>query len=262
MSSIAQRIKHYRKKTGLTQMDVASKLGIRTDNYAKYESGARVPREDRMVKLAQTLGVSYNAIAEGVEREFVDLLNRHAVCAVLGDVDGFNAFASDMDASSEAYSVITEFLDKGESIFAARGGDLYAKYMENPTIKVLTAFFDIYLSSDDSPAVSPTGEPDHAFPGLNVPDVAKWVFCVAVRNYLDINDTDSILNEAEQFSKDFEPLQVFAVKVFVPYLSFIIDTAEFCMNTNIDDFEIAFLHGALTPPDGDDERRDDSDDED
>ena len=255
MTSIASRIKYYRKRKGLTQEVVASALGIRTENYAKYESGARVPREDRMVKLAKILDVSFNAIAEGVEREFVDLLNRHAITAVLGDVDGFNAFASDMELSNEAYSVITEFLDKGESKFITHGGDLYTKYMENPSLPALVTFFEIYLSSDDCLVE----EHDPVFSDLSVPDVAKWVFCVSVRNYLDTHDTESILQDAEKLSTDFEPLQVFAVKVFVPYLSLLIDTVEFCMNTNIDDFEIAFLHRALTPPDEEESLTNDDD---
>lgn len=247
MSSISQRIRYYRSKRGMTQSQVAAALGIRTDNYSKYESGVRVPRSDRLASLAEILGISYDALSEGIERKLADLLNWHAVCSVLGDVACFAAFSSDMETSGEAYRVIAEFLDKGEQKFAAHGGSLYTKYIENPTIPTLVAFFDMYLSSDNSAAVSSLKEPDPVFEGLDISDLTKWIFCVAVRNYLNNNDTESILKEAETLSKDFEPLQVFAVKVFVPYLSFIIDTVEFCMNTNIDDFEIAFLHGALTP---------------
>jgi len=188
-----------------------------------------------------------------VEREFAGLLNRHAIGAVMGDIDGFAAYYSDMNNSDEAYSVIMEFFDMGEHKFKAHGDGLYEKYMETPALTDLITLYDIHLNTDDTDVASLMSEPDPFFPDADVPTITKWCFCIAVRNYLDKNDIELILEESEKLSEDLEPLQVFAVKVFVPYLSFIISTVEFCMNTTIDDFGIAFLYGALTPPDDDDD---------
>ena len=53
MNSISRRIKHYRKKKRMTQAEVAAALGIRTDNYTKYEYGVRIPRDDRLTMKCQ-----------------------------------------------------------------------------------------------------------------------------------------------------------------------------------------------------------------
>jgi len=51
----------------------------------------------------------------------------------------------------------------------------------------------------------------------------------------------------------FDALQFFAVKVFVPYLSLVIDAVDLCINSTIDDFGIAFLFYALNPTEDDNE---------
>jgi transcriptional regulator with XRE-family HTH domain len=260
MNSISQRIKYYRRKKGLTQMDVASVLEIRTDNYTKYESGVRIPKDDRLVRLAQILGVSYNTLNEGVEREFIGLLNRHAISAVLGDTEAFEAFAPDMEASSEAYYVAAEFFNSGIHYFAANNLPIYKKYIERPTLSGLIDLYGIYKEECLRPAELPDDlsdkEPNELLLQLIAlkPYVAaKWAFCTAVKIYLDKNDTESILNEAGKVSENLDALQFFVLKVFVPYLSFIIDAVELCVNTTIDDFKKSFLFDALTSPDAEDE---------
>jgi len=98
----------------------------------------------------------------------------------------------------------------------------------------------------------------------------KWAFCIAVTRYMRSTDGASIIDEAEALAgnvlEQINSLQFFAVKVFIPYLSFIIDAVELCMNTTIDDFEKAFLFYALTHPDEESEllmdgTEDDDDDE-
>ncbi|GHU59298.1 hypothetical protein FACS1894133_5760 [Clostridia bacterium] len=228
MYNISQRIKYYRRKKGLTMDAIASALGIRTDNYAKYESGIRNPKDDRIIALSKILGVSYNALNEGVEQRFVDLLSRHAISAALGSVESFNAFYSDMKMSSEAYDVIAEFFNRGDCYFSANDTEYYCKYIENPNLDSMIAMYSAYKSHSEK--------------------AEKWVFCTAVYNYLENNDTEMILREAGEKSGNLDPLQFFAINVFIPYLSFIIEAVDLCTNTTIDDFENAFLYDALTPP--------------
>jgi transcriptional regulator with XRE-family HTH domain len=259
MNSLSQRIKYYRRKKGLTMDGAASALGIRTDNYAKYESGARSPKDDRLLALSKILGVSYNALNEGVEQEFVGLLNRHAISAVLGKVESFDAFYSDMEASSEAYYVVAEFFNRSDHYFAANDADYYRKYIENPGLDSLIAQYGAHKShsgknenefaaTDGIKAEAPNGTAP-----LDAEKATKWAFCVAVHNYLENANTEAILREAGKMAANIDALQFFAVKVFVPYLSFIIDAVELCVNTTIDDFENAFLFDALTTPDDDDD---------
>ena len=265
MSELSQRIRHYRKKKGLTQMDVAASLGIRVDNYSKYETGARVPRDDRLVKLSKILGVSYNTLNEGVEREFLDLLNRHALGAVMGDSGGFSAFISDMEISDEPNNVLAQFFIKGEHCFAVENPEFYSTYMAHPNLAGLIALYEMYREQCDSHTPEKAITVHYLLTPLESASTLKWAFFNAVHRYLYL-DTNTLLDEIEELAGDLlehiDALQFFAVKVFVPYLSFIIDAVDLCMNTTIDDFELAFLFYALTPPEENDENSDTDEDED
>jgi len=262
MHSVSQRIKYYRKKRGLTQVDVATAMGIRTDNYAKYESGARVPRTDRLVRLAKTLGVTYDALNEGVERGFLDLLRSYAIGIIVGDTGPyFISFVSDMELSGEAYYAVSDFLNRGEHTFAANNASFYQKYLSRPSLASLIELYALFREHCDSNPSEQTGdEPltlDYRLNShLDAITTTKWAFCIAVKKYLERNESWTILDEAEELAKNIleyiDPLQFFGVKVFVPYLSLIIDAVELCMNTTMDDFEKAFLFDALTPQDDDD----------
>ena len=262
MHEVSQRIKYYRKKNGMTQMSVAAKLGIRTENYAKYESGARTPRADRLVKLAKIFGVSYDALSEGVERGFADLLKRHAIDILIADKWSFSTFPFDMAAAEETYPVVAGFFSMGEHRFVAGNPAFYRKYMAEPDMASLISLYELYLDQSNPGAPEEIdGISLKLSYGLNqhleAITTLKWAFCIAVTRYLRTTDGASIIDEAESLARGIlehiNSLQFFAVKLFVPYLSFIIDAVELCMNTAIDDFEKAFLFYALTHPDDESE---------
>ena len=275
MHEISQRIKYYRKRNGMTQMDVAAKLGIRTDNYAKYESGARTPRADRLVKMAKILGVSYDALNEGVERGFADLLKSHAINIIIGDKVSFSAFPFDMESSVETYPIVVRFFLMGEHRFVAGNPAFYKKYIAQPDMAALITLYEMYMDQSnpgapeeiDGISLKLNYQLNHY---LEAVTTLKLAFCIAVTKYLKSTDGAAIIDEAEQLAvnvlEHINSLQFFAVKVFVPYLSFIIDAVELCMNTTIDDFEKAFLFYSLTHPDEESEllmdgTEDDDDDE-
>ena len=54
----SERLKTLRKEAGLTQVDVAEKLGISPPAYASWERGVKKPTQDNLVKIAQVLNVS------------------------------------------------------------------------------------------------------------------------------------------------------------------------------------------------------------
>jgi len=53
----SERLKTLRKEAGLTQVDVAEKLGISQPAYASWERGVKKPTQDNLVKIAQVLNV-------------------------------------------------------------------------------------------------------------------------------------------------------------------------------------------------------------
>lgn len=58
MNSLPENLKLQRTKLGLTQKDMADRLEIGTASYQRYESGAREPKLDTLIAIADVLGTS------------------------------------------------------------------------------------------------------------------------------------------------------------------------------------------------------------
>ena len=56
--TVGERIKAARKKAGMTQKELADKLGIPYQGISQYERGIRKPKIDTLVKIADSLGVT------------------------------------------------------------------------------------------------------------------------------------------------------------------------------------------------------------
>ena len=65
----SERLKDLRKQVGLTQVDVAEKLGISQPAYASWERGAKKPTQDNLVKIAQILDVSIDYLVGNSEEK-------------------------------------------------------------------------------------------------------------------------------------------------------------------------------------------------
>lgn len=62
METLGQRIVHYRKKAGLLQKDLASKLGISASALNLYEKDKREPNALMIKGLANSLGITGDAL--------------------------------------------------------------------------------------------------------------------------------------------------------------------------------------------------------
>ena len=71
----SERLKKLRKEAGLTQVDVAEKLGISQPAYASWERGVKKPTQDNLVKIAQVLNVSIDYLVGNSEEKSDDLDN-------------------------------------------------------------------------------------------------------------------------------------------------------------------------------------------
>ena len=65
----SERLKKLRKDTGLTQVDVASKLGISQQAYASWERGIKKPTQENLVKLSKILYVSVDYLLGNTENK-------------------------------------------------------------------------------------------------------------------------------------------------------------------------------------------------
>ena len=64
MAKKLTELKRIRKAKGLTQKDVAEKLGIATHSYTRYECGVRRPNIDKLLKIANILDVKASDLLE------------------------------------------------------------------------------------------------------------------------------------------------------------------------------------------------------
>lgn len=62
--NIGEKIKDYRKKSGLSQKELGQKLNVSQQHIAQYESGKRIPKLDTIQKIAVALNISVNDLLE------------------------------------------------------------------------------------------------------------------------------------------------------------------------------------------------------
>lgn len=71
----SERLKELRKQAHLTQVELASKLGIVQSSYADWERGKKKPTQDNLVKIAQVLNVSVDYLVGNSEENADELDN-------------------------------------------------------------------------------------------------------------------------------------------------------------------------------------------
>ncbi|RSJ78861.1 HTH-type transcriptional regulator ImmR [Streptococcus cristatus] len=71
----SERLKELRRQVGLTQVEVAEKLGISQPAYASWERGVKKPTQENLVKIAQILNVSVDYLVGNSEEKVDELDN-------------------------------------------------------------------------------------------------------------------------------------------------------------------------------------------
>ena len=71
----SERLKDLRKQAGLTQVEVAEKLGISQPAYASWECGSKKPTQENLVKIAQILNVSVDYLVSNLKEKTDELDN-------------------------------------------------------------------------------------------------------------------------------------------------------------------------------------------
>ncbi|MDU2327627.1 MAG: helix-turn-helix transcriptional regulator [Streptococcus salivarius] len=71
----SERLKELRKQAHLTQVELASKLGIVQSSYADWERGKKKPTQENLVKIAQILNVSVDYLVGNSEERTDELDN-------------------------------------------------------------------------------------------------------------------------------------------------------------------------------------------
>lgn len=98
---LKDNIKKARLDAGLTQLEVAEKLGIAQAQYARWENGGRNPKDETVEKLSEIFGVSFDYLKgrdDGPE-EIIEMLKennitqkqKQDVLKILSDYFGSNS---------------------------------------------------------------------------------------------------------------------------------------------------------------------------
>lgn len=61
-----------RKKAGLRQKDIATEVGVDRSTVAKWETSGVLPRADKLIRLAQILGVTVDELLRDETKEGFD----------------------------------------------------------------------------------------------------------------------------------------------------------------------------------------------
>ena len=75
---LKDNINKARLDAGLTQIEVAEKLGVAQAQYARWENGGRNPKDETVKKLAEIFGVTFDKLQgrnDGLD-DIVDLLRK------------------------------------------------------------------------------------------------------------------------------------------------------------------------------------------
>ena len=71
----SELLKDLRREAGLTQVEVAEKLGISQQAYASWERGVKKPTQENLVKIAHVLNVSVDYLVGNSEEKSDELDN-------------------------------------------------------------------------------------------------------------------------------------------------------------------------------------------
>ena len=76
MNTVGNNIKHFRKKQGLSQEDIATELHVTRQTVSNWETGKAFPDIDMLKRIAVTLDISVNHIIyDAAERKTVRIIN-------------------------------------------------------------------------------------------------------------------------------------------------------------------------------------------
>jgi len=100
---VGERIKELRTNLGLTQTDLAKKVGLTYIQVGRYETKKAVPSSDVLQKIAQTLNTTADFLMNGATHEMAS--------SQLTDKELLNQFKAVEQLSPEDKNLIKTFID-------------------------------------------------------------------------------------------------------------------------------------------------------
>lgn len=145
---IGKFIAELRKEKGMTQSDMAEKLGVSNKSVSRWETGKNMPDVSLFIPLCELLGISVNEFIIGERIEENDMEKTNEV--IIDTIDKSNKKISKARLILFISSVLIECVGLYYMAFASQPGDEMAVVIGSVLLTVLAAIFvgllDISLS--------------------------------------------------------------------------------------------------------------------
>lgn len=150
-----ERIKYLREKNGLTQKDVAVKLGVEPAAISKYELNMREPNIEAIKKLATIFNVSIDYLLGRIPDVFVDETDRDTL-DISAIKDKYNFTKKRMDKVKEFYKNDTTLGVAINELCCGVGKTTYGESITNTNISMLeidNIFNDLKSCKEPKPQI-------------------------------------------------------------------------------------------------------------
>ena len=131
---IAQTMRELRKRSGMSQKEIAAKIDVSQAAYSAYERGRNEPPAEMLVRLSYVFGCSIDVLVQKdrVYRDAEEALKQVAQCQ--GELAKMRAELADMEGKEEAKAMV-ELLEKFSDILMRTVQDTdIAQAIDNPLI--------------------------------------------------------------------------------------------------------------------------------
>lgn len=183
------RLKQFRVHAGLTQAELAKKVGVTQPNYQRWEAGAAPVPEQKLKKLAKVLKKTPEALlgrhppieAHFYDDEVGDELNYYGEVAIHFCGGGAPLLLS---ISEAAYTSLHHDLQVKSQFVAVRS-------LANQTVAIrLKAISDLYFSSDSQDTFGPEHHTYEDAKLLQMPDSRDWEIVEALEDNIGLEEFD------------------------------------------------------------------------
>lgn len=196
-----ERIKYLREKNGLTQKDVAVKLGVEPAAISKYELNMREPNIEAIKKLATIFNVSIDYLLGRTPDVFVDETDRDTL-DISAIKDKYNFTKKKMDKVKELYKNDTTLGVAINELCCGVGKTTYGESITNTNISMLeidNIFNDLKSSKEPKPQIM-----------MKIKDLEKSIIIVEIDSFDDeempLDATDRIALYTAKLSQKYNVL--------------------------------------------------------
>lgn len=196
-----ERIKYLREKNGLTQKDVAVKLGVEPAAISKYELNMREPNIEAIKKLATIFNVSIDYLLGRAPDVFVDETDRDTL-DISAIKDKYNFTKKRMDKVKEFYKNDTTLGVAINELCCGVGKTTYGESITNTNISMLeidNIFNDLKSSKEPKPQIM-----------MKIKDLEKSIIIVEIDSFDDeempLDATDRIALYTAKLSQKYNVL--------------------------------------------------------